>query len=225
MTINLTSLKQAKATVTAARKAATELQDAYLQNAEQAEAAWLAFLMPAHTFYFKMKNAVKHHPQARQWFGGKVKERREDPTLAYLHHARNDAEHGTEPITERTGPYLVISAGQHPSRLQLYKSINTRADGTATGRAVVDVATGETVNVPMVTFKVDEIVQLARVTSRDGKAYDPPTIHLGKKLQRPTPTSLSQLMCAYLERTLKECERFFIIQGETAEQEYKNNFR
>jgi hypothetical protein len=62
------------------------------------EACWSEFLTAGNGVHTALEKGAKDSPKSRQWFGGKKRERREDPLLSYMHQARNADEHGLEPV-------------------------------------------------------------------------------------------------------------------------------
>lgn len=117
--------------------------------------------------------------------------------LAYLHHARNIAEHGLTPVVTE-GPFRSITPGNdHPKALKLYRGFKVHADGTVTGEAVLDPATDETVEIKVTSRIIDNTLSLSDVKDR-GLVYAVPNNHLGKKLHSPTPSSIAEVMITYL---------------------------
>lgn len=75
---------------------------------------WTDFLLALNAVYTSLEQGAKSSPQSRQWFGGKKRERRQDPLLRYLHQARNADEHGLAPVSRSRAnwvslPYLRAS--------------------------------------------------------------------------------------------------------------------
>src|SRR5438045_1159874 len=65
--------------------------------------AWSLFLSQVSRFYSKMEQGSKGCGKSEGWFGRKKHERRSDPLLSYIHHARDADEHGLECVTAVTG--------------------------------------------------------------------------------------------------------------------------
>ena len=56
------------------------------------EHAWYAFLVAQNSFYGALEQGAKSG-RSKGWFDSKKHERKTDPLLNYLHHARNADEH------------------------------------------------------------------------------------------------------------------------------------
>ncbi len=95
------ALEQAKGKLQRADKALYALKTA--TNYDEAEEAWSDFLLAASTIYSKLEQGSKSKGTSAGWFGRKKKERKDDPLLRFLHHARNSDEHGIERVAERGG--------------------------------------------------------------------------------------------------------------------------
>jgi hypothetical protein len=72
------------------------------------DSAWRDFLIAANTIYSKLEVGAKD-ATSKSWFDRKKHERRTDPLLQYLHHARNADEHGIEHrITTHLGGIIAV---------------------------------------------------------------------------------------------------------------------
>lgn len=67
---------------------------------EDADEAWGEFLTHANRVYTKLRAACHGQGVDWMWFKKKMDERRDDPLLSYIHHARNCDTHRLEPMTE-----------------------------------------------------------------------------------------------------------------------------
>lgn len=83
------------------------------ENLDEAEDAWEDFLTHANRFYLKMRGACHGQGIDWKWWKSRMDERRDDPLLAYIHHARNSDTHRLEDITERVpaGPFVLHIQG------------------------------------------------------------------------------------------------------------------
>ncbi|MFL6725177.1 MAG: hypothetical protein ACJ8FS_01530 [Sphingomicrobium sp.] len=61
--------------------------------------AWADFLAHANKVYAKLRAACHGQPLDWMWWKKKMDERRDDPLLAYIHHARNCDTHRLEDTT------------------------------------------------------------------------------------------------------------------------------
>jgi hypothetical protein len=73
---------------------------------EEIETQWSAFLTAAGRVFTKLEQGSKSDPKSQSWFGSKVHERRNDPLLRYLWHARNADEHTLLEVTEHVAPVI-----------------------------------------------------------------------------------------------------------------------
>ncbi len=95
------AVEQAKGRLQRAERALERLKAA--ANYDEAEESWSDFLLAAATIYSKLEQGSKSKGTSSGWFGRKKKERKDDPLLRFLHHARNSDEHGIERVAERGG--------------------------------------------------------------------------------------------------------------------------
>ena len=72
------------------------------------EDAWADFLTHANRVYLKLRAACYGQGRDWTWWKKMMDERRDDPLLAYIHHARNSDTHRLDETTERlpAGEYL-----------------------------------------------------------------------------------------------------------------------
>src|ERR1035438_7608475 len=66
----------------------------------EVERHWAAFLVSAGRVFTKLEQAAKGSSKSEAWWGHQVKQRRTEPLLRYIWHARNADEHGIQPVTE-----------------------------------------------------------------------------------------------------------------------------
>jgi hypothetical protein len=69
------------------------------------------FLIAANRIFSKLEQGSKTNGQSKAWFGRKRHERRTNPLLRYIHHARNADEHGLAKVTDRTASGLALGVG------------------------------------------------------------------------------------------------------------------
>jgi hypothetical protein len=65
------------------------------------EPAWTDFLLAFNSIFGILEKGAKTWPKSEHWFGQIKGERRTDPMLSYLRHARNADEHGVHSVVER----------------------------------------------------------------------------------------------------------------------------
>jgi hypothetical protein len=70
------------------------------QTVEEYASAWGDYLIALAGVYTALEKGAQLSPKSQPWFGRKKHERKTDPLLKYLHHARDSEEHGLEPILQ-----------------------------------------------------------------------------------------------------------------------------
>jgi hypothetical protein len=171
------------------------------ENYESAEEAWSDFLLAASTIYSKLEQGSKSKGSSGGWFGRKKKERKDDPVLRYLHHARNSDEHGIERVAARGGNLIDITEGNQPLKFneRREKLILSVHDGK-TGKLKAE-------NVPAVMYGPS--LQMVRVHDRRfGDHCDPPGTHLGNPLglENDHLIGVAALGLAYLTKLVAEAK-------------------
>lgn len=96
---------EVKSIVKAGRRLA--LAAKLLEDAEKSKSyedfvdSWYLFLVVSNNVWNILKIGAEKSQQSKSWFGTKIKERKSNPAANYIYRARNDDEHGIEPITSR----------------------------------------------------------------------------------------------------------------------------
>jgi hypothetical protein len=165
------AVDQAKVRLQKAEKALQELQVA--TNYDEAESAWIDFLVAASTIYSKLQQGAKPNATSRAWYDIKKTERKNDPLLRYLHQARNSEEHGIERVVARGGNPRDLPDGRPlkfgervAKKIQIYDKDNKTPMGE-----------------PMDAYLYGPSVGLVRVHDRRSNThYDPPMQHLGQAI-------------------------------------------
>jgi len=169
-------------------------------NYDEAEEAWSDFLLAAATIYSKLEQGSKSRGTSAGWFGRKKKERKDDPLLRFLHHARNSDEHGIERVTDRGGNPVDLMTGE---RLKF----NERREKLIT--EIRDPKTGAVRALNMRAYLYGPSLQMIRVHDRRfGDHCDPPTSHMGKviDLDDNSLVGVATLGFSYLKSLVKEAE-------------------
>lgn len=193
------AVDQAKAKLRKAEKALEALKAA--DSYEAAEEAWSDFLLASSTVYSKLEQGSKVNGASAGWFGRKKKERKDDPLLRYLHHARNSDEHGIERVAERGGNERDIIAGGEKLKF------NERREYVI--KEVRDPNTNEVKQRDIKAYLYGPSLQMIRVHDRRfGDYCDPPRQHLGKiiDLDDNSLIGIAALGLAYLKRLVAEAE-------------------
>jgi hypothetical protein len=150
---------------------------------EAIEDAWEEFVLAAGSFYSAIEQGSKKTAKSKAWFAKKKHERRTNPMLRYIHHARNAEEHGLARITGRFNSKIELSPGG---------SVTVESDGKKTWK-VVD-SEGE-------IKYANDIVGLVPVKDdRFGDVFEPPDEYQGSD----GPILLAKQTLDYLEEMHRE---------------------
>ena len=162
---------------------------------------WGGFLTEAGRFYSKLETGSKQHGQSDGWFGRKKNERKTDPLLRYVHHARNSHEHSIEEITGGVPGSISMEASM-PSGMMLNGSLTIK-DGKVTENTLK----GDTVyGNPKLVVTPPRVI-LVRIYDRQfGDHFDTPHDHLGVALEGTSPVIVAELAVDYMETMLAEAE-------------------
>lgn len=159
------------------------------------ETAWSDFLTAANRIFSKLEQGAKTNSVSRAWYGRQHHERRTNPLLRYIHHARNVDEHGLAKITERTAPGLALGVGPGVWRFDGTLGPGGQMRITALGGQIP----GESKFVESIPSKV----RLVKVIDR-GDPYDPPRDANAKEL---LPNEVADLALDYLRTMIEEAGR------------------
>lgn len=187
--MNRDGLEQVKERLNRLRKAAAIIAS----NAplEDQESAWLDLLQHLGTVYSKLEQAAKATPAARKWFSAKKLERKTDPLLRYLHHARNAGEHT-----------IVRSASKAVWAVTGRMTEDGGTLGVALDKLGQPVAYGQ--GMTEMEF-VEQEVMLHAALDR-GQYYRPPATHLNQSIKSLTARDVLPYVMAYVEQMIVEAE-------------------
>lgn len=162
---------------------------------------WSRFLVAAGRVYSKLEKGAKGHPKAEPWFGKAKADRKADQLLSYVHHARNAEEHGIADITIETAESITINGGGFAA---------DAIEGLPGGRIAIKGLRSLNPDNPAVVEYAGPRVDLLPV--RDDRfpkdRFDPPTEHLGERLQSGSIAEVSTLTLRYLERLVRDAGQF-----------------
>lgn len=165
----------------------------------QTETAWLQFLNNAAKIYSKLGKGSKGSGSSEGWFGRVKHERRTDPLLSYVHHARNADEHGIEPITERDKGFLSIRGDV------LIEHLTTDDDG------VLSSLKARSLN-PLKPIEVKHrpggVRLVTVVDDLHNDSFTVPTHHLGKLLESQSLEHVATLTLTYLTRLIEDGAKY-----------------
>ena len=157
------------------------------------ESAWLDFLLHHGTVYSKLEQAAKATSKGYAWFNKKKKERKDDPLLSYLHHARNAGEH-TIIETASKAEFSVTGTLAHPDgTLELAFDNNGKPYAVGKGMNNVMVHRNE--------------IMLCAAKDR-GQYYQAPREHLGQAIEGQTAREVAALALEHAVRMIAEAETF-----------------
>lgn len=189
------AVEQARGRLRRADKALYALKTA--TGYEEAEEAWSDFLLAASTIYSKLEQGSKSRGSSAGWYGRKKNERKVDPLLRFLHHARNSDEHGIERVAERGGNLRDL--GGKPLMFNEYRE-----------HVITDVRDGTTGEIKLQNIKAilhGPSLVMIRVHDR-GIYYDPPTTCMGKTIEVEDNSliGIAGLGLEYLTKLVTEAE-------------------
>jgi hypothetical protein len=146
----------------------------------------LEFLGASGRVFAKLKRGSKVSTRSSDRYEEKLRQRREDPLLRYLLHARNAREHSIEEITEK-----------YETKTTCLKPKERVAAAMERGLIGSPIAPLEMVDVTPAHVRLLEVVDW-------GTCYSPPSQHHGIALTDTSPANIAELGLAYLNLMLKE---------------------
>ena len=159
--------------------------------------AWTDFLAAASTIYSKLEQGSKSHPSSLGWFGRMKRERKVDPLLSYIHHARNSDEHGIAEITADTGCKFEIKHPTMPLRFEVFAETEEAKDQEFS----IFVQGQETITVK--PTNAEKMIVLVEVKDdRYNDTFPVPASHLGVKIPRAIPSDAAKNALSYLENLI-----------------------
>lgn len=161
------------------------------------EDAWYQFLVAANSADAILEATSIKDNISQPWFGGKIRQRKKDPLLNYMHQARNSDEHGIESVTEHVPGSIGISAiGGSLHIRQLTFTEHGIVGDFDTSNGGTPVFKHTPAHARLITVKNDKF----------SDSFDPPTKHLGQPLSDISPQAVAALWLAYLEDLTAESE-------------------
>ncbi len=166
------------------------------KNLQEFLLVWTDFLLALNGVYTCLEQGAKSSPQSRQWFGQKKRFRKEDPLLQYLHQARNADEHGLSPVSKNKLPTAIITPGTgNPEAVSNIKSDELSVTFE------YDPSKG---HLPRILLKGPSILLVPVKDDRYGSTYDPPTKHLGQKIDNNAPLPVALMGFEYVSNLIVE---------------------
>jgi hypothetical protein len=161
-----TAIEKGQNRLAKAQECLTRIERA--KNFPDFESAWSDFLLALNTIHTALEQGAKDDAKSNQWYGGKKKERRNDPLLRYLHHARNADEHGLLPVAEHKSGNLAINSPGEPN--EFFPSGGSPF--------------------PAIKITPPHVVLITVIDERYHDKFDPPIEHLGIPLSNTSPFSV-----------------------------------
>lgn len=180
-------------------KAAVE-QMAIATDFKNYEQGWTQFLAQSGRLYSKLEQGAKGCKASEPWFGNKKHERKKDPLLAYIHHARDSEEHSIDHTTSVSADALMGKVGDGDFKIsfdymvdqngrQHFRNIKAKgADGEDLPCALA--------NPKLVTLTVHD--------RRFGDKFEPPVMHRTRPIVDTSPVGIARIAIGYLEELLDE---------------------
>lgn len=169
---------------------------AHSRTFEEHRSIWSDFLTKANSIHSILEFGARPDPRSRQWFGGKKKERTDDPLLQYLHQARNVDEHGIDfPLEFQDQVLLSVKEGDESFPFTQVREGVWKVTGVKGRR-------------PTVTFSRPRAILVPVTDHRFGTVFHPPQEHLGQPLADDTPETCGKLWLEYLDRLIREAGAF-----------------
>jgi hypothetical protein len=189
------SLSRAKAELRAARNAVGRMRRA--RNFDELEDGWRDYLGALEKAWLKAERecqAVRN--QFEPWQQLFRAERKSDPLLCYLTHARNADTHTIQDTLNQTPAAVGLGPAYgnswHIEKLEIRKGQITHYSGD---------------KLLKITF-IPGRLELVAFVDR-GVNYQPPTSHRGKSLSKTDPVSVAEVGLAYYEAFISEAGRRF----------------
>lgn len=168
------------------------------RNYDSAREHWYAFLRSSNSVFSDLEQGAKGFGKSTGWFREIKHQRKNDPLLCYLHHARNAYKEGVPLGADLDRQKYVFVEGGKPTA-----AVEEIVGNTGEFRKLAD----QQPNLE----KVDEMrfypdrLRLIRVKDR-GVEFDPPTEHLGLPIDDVEPKAVARLMVQYIEEMIDEAE-------------------
>lgn len=178
-----------------AKRAIENMKNA--QDFETLEDEWRIYLNSIEKAWVKAERVCSPvHTKFQPWQGFYAKQRKKDPLLNYLKHARNSDQHSIQE-----------SMNAKPASRSMYVE---GADFVHIDKLTIK--DGEVVeykgNKPLIVEDLPHRIELAPITD-SGKLYQPPKVHLSKKIPWSAPIDVAEFGLAYYLNFLAKIEKHF----------------
>ena len=162
--------------------------------------AWQDFLIRIERAWEYTERAGKGERRFQQWVSPYVHQKKRDPLLAFIYHARHAETHAVAPTVDHPFKLMIRDRFGHPFRID---SIKTSLEE---GVLTIDVDTAaEDSLLDYVAVPVPSSPKLVRFYNR-GKWYEPPKTHLGKPLVSLHPVDVAKHGLAFYSAFVNEAK-------------------
>ena len=198
--MNPQAINKASKRLEKAKEAYKKLQ--HSTNFREFESAWIDFLLAVNGVHTAIKAGRSTSPKNRQWCGMQAAAARKDQLLRYLHHARNEDEHGLEPILAYVDGRTTFAGtgGLHIKNLVIRRGVIETADMRPVTKGGVITVTAIPAHAKLLPVK----------DSRDGNVYDVPMEHLSKPILDQSPVGCAALAIDYYIQYIKDAAKLII---------------
>lgn len=179
---------------------------------EAAKRSWSIFIVSINGVLSKLELGAKCCNGCATWFGRHKHERKIDPLLHYIHHARNSEEHGLDEVVVHA-PQSISFEPTVPLGLPLFPTMFNFAgqdeENPQPAKISIGYRDGTTKDVTSLVKQpyVNRKLVLVKATSpRNPKPIDPPNEHLGQKMDGSEPTEVAELAIGYCETMVLEAK-------------------
>jgi hypothetical protein len=189
-------LKASERELVSASKAVDRMKAA--ENLEEFEDEWRIFLGAIEKCWVKAERACQPHRNKFQpWQGKYKKERKSDPLLKYLYHARHSDQHSVQEMLEPKPASRTIGIGG-PGK-SVYIDRLTIENGQITEYVGSE---------PLIVTDYPNRVELVSVLSSK-RWYRPPIKHKNIEIGWPAPITVAQLGLGYYLRFIEDVKAEF----------------
>ena len=166
------------------------------QDFETLEDEWRIYLNAIEKSWVKAERVCSIYTKFQPWQGFYTKQRKKDPLLKYLKHARNSDQHSIQESMniKPASRSIYIEGGNsvHIDKLTIKNGNVAEYKG----------------NKPLIIEDFPHRIELAPIVD-SGKLYQPPKVHLTKKILWSAPIDVAELGLDYYLNFLAKIEKYF----------------
>lgn len=208
--MHVTAIAHAKERLKIAHDSVKKMEAA--DNFAEVRTAWIEFLHAVSSVYSKLEQGAKADGKSAAWYGRMKKERKDDPLLSYLHHARNADRYGLEEIVSSEGSASIASYLQPDGLILQIRSVG-RGE-TTWGDKIFD-EHGRLAGTKVEESWAKWALVVTVKDNRFGDSFLPPTHHLDNPIVGQDPGFLANLSLPYLSSLIDAGEGYVIPPSQT----------